>query len=102
LTTLENNEGIRIEPTTKTKLFAWIGVGLFIAFLIVLTSPTGVLLGESKWTLAITLHGMLSIFGALTVSVAAYLGLKLYLGQLKAEGDLRVFSILSVLASAAT
>ena len=71
LTTLENNEGIRIEPTTKTILFAWIGVGLFIAFLIVLTSPTGVLLGESKWALASTLHGMLSIFGAVTVSVAA-------------------------------
>jgi len=102
VTTLENNEGIRIEPSTKTILFAWIGVGLFLAFLIVITSPTGVLLGESKWALASTLHGMLSIFGAVVVSVAAYLGWKLYLGQLKAEGDLRVFSALSVLASDAT
>lgn len=102
MTTSEESFGIKIEPSSKVILFGWIVVGLFLAFLILITSPLETLLGPSQWALASTLHGTLAILGAIIVTVAAYLGWKLYNGQLKVNGDLKIIAVLSVIASAAT
>jgi hypothetical protein len=101
MTTSKEGFGIKIEPSSKVILFGWIVVGLFLAFLILITSPFEALLGPSQWALASTLHGTLAILGAIVETVAAYLGWKLYNGQLKANGDLKIIAALSVIASTA-
>ena len=95
---LTNNDG----PSSKTMLIGWVLVGLFLAFLVLVTSPIGDLLGPSEWALASTLHGLLSILGVVVVTVAAYLGWKLYKDEIKVNGDLRMMSAFSVIASVAT
>ncbi len=88
--------------SSKTIIIGWIVVLLFLVFLILLTSPLGDLLGPSEWAVASTLHGLLSVFGVIVVSVAAYLGWKLYAGRLRANGDLKLISALSVIGSLST
>lgn len=103
MTTEEKSEVIfKLEPSSKVMLFGSIVVVLFLAFLILLTAPLGDLLGPSAWAYASTFHGLLSVIGLAVFTVAAYLGWKLYNGQLKAYGDLRIISALSIIGSAST
>ena len=99
---MTTNETTNNGPSSKTILIGWIIVGLFIAFLILATSPAGDLLGPSTWALASTIHGLLSILGVIVVTVTAYLGWKLYKDEIKVNGDLKWMSALTALASAST
>lgn len=97
-----NSDGIRDEPSSLVILVSWIVVVLFLAFLVLITAPVGDLLGSSAWAVVSTLHGTLATLGVIVVTVAGYLGWKLFKGQLKANGDLRIVSLLSAIAAAAT
>lgn len=98
----ETSERIRDEPSSLFIVVGWIVVGLFLAFLLLMTAPFGDLLGPSAWATVSTLHGTLATLGTIIITVAAYLGWKLFKGQLKTNGDLRIVSLLSALAAAGT
>jgi len=98
----ESIKEIRDEPSSQVIVIGWIVVVLFLAFLVLFTAPFGDLLGPSAWAVVSTLHGMLAVLGAIVTTVAGYLGWKLFIGQLKGNGDLRMTSALSVLTAAAT
>jgi hypothetical protein len=98
----EGFERIRDEPSSLVILAGWIVVVLFLVFLVLTTAPLGDLLGPSSWAIVSTLHGTLATLGVLVVTVAAYLGWKLFNGQLKGNSDLRIVSALSALVAAAT
>ncbi len=100
--TQKSNEGIRDEPSSLVMLVGWITVGLFLVFLVLVTAPLGDLLGSSAWAVVSTLHGMLAVLGTIIITVTAYLGWKLFRGQLQANDDLRIVSALSALAALAT
>lgn len=98
----ENSEGIRDEPSSFVILVGWVVVSLFVVFLVLVTAPVGDLLGSGSWAVVSTLHGTLALLGAIVFTVAGYLGWKLFRGQLKANGDLRIVSALSIIVAAAT
>ncbi len=80
-------------------LMAAVGV---VAILAMVTAPVAELLGDSRYAVPATLHGISSILYVIVATVAAYLALHLYTGRLQAYRDLRILAMLCAFFSLIT
>lgn len=76
-------------------------VGL-VTVLAMVTAPTAALMGDSKYAIPSSLHGLSAIIYLVASTIAAYLGYRLYRGELSAYYDLRMLSRLSAFLSLVT
>lgn len=77
------------------------GIGV-VTILAMVTAPVSVLLGDSKYAVPSSLHGLSAIIYLVVATVLAYLGYRLFKGELTAYTDLRMLSGLNALFSLAT
>lgn len=73
-----------------------------VALLALFTSPVAALLGDSRYAIPGALHGVSAVVFVIIGTVTAYLGYRLYTGQLQATHDLRVLSGLNAFFSLVT
>ena len=102
LKTSTSEVGSRINVSSWSILAVWIVITLILTLTIAMTAPFQALLGESSFSVVGTVHGMLATFGILVGTVTAYLGWRLFIGQLKAFYDLRILAALSTAAAVFT
>lgn len=77
------------------------GIGI-VTILAMVTAPVAALLGDSKYAVPSSLHGLSAMIYVIVSTVLAYLGYRLYKGELTAYNDLRMLSGLNALFSLAT
>lgn len=90
-----NKVGLRLKaPRTVDWTIAYFlaaGLGV-VALLALATAPVARLLGDSRYAIPSTLHGISALVYVIIATIAAYLGYRLYTGRLTAYHDLRILS----------
>lgn len=85
----------------RTVLFLFLGAGVAIGLIIAVTAPVADLLGDSKYVIPVSLHGMGALLFSVGATMSLYLGWRLFQGKIKAFKDLQLLtSVTAVLALA--
>lgn len=88
---------------TDWTLAYFLAAGVALAALAAMaTAPVSDLLGDSRYAVPSTLHGISAMLYVIIATVVAYLGYLLYVGRLRAYRDLRILAGLSALFSLVT
>ncbi len=88
------------EGWNLTLIGSWVAATLFLVIILAITAPITALVGGSS--LVGLVHGMLATLGVVFGSVSGYLGWRLFIGEIKAYGDLKLLSILSTIIAGLT
>lgn len=88
---------IRADASRLTVVAFWIALTLVIVIVLAATAPIDVLLGESKEEFALNLHGLAAGFYFVAGTMALFLSWRLFTGQLKAFGDLKLLTVISLI-----
>jgi len=90
------------DPSPLVTVITWAAVSIFLAIIFIFTAPISALVSGGEYALAGTIHGLFATLGVLVGSVTAYLGWRLFIGRIRAFGNLKILSLISVFLSVAT
>ena len=92
----------KMEPSLATLLILTLGAVAVIGLVAAITSPVGLLVGETQWHFISAFHGLAATVFLLGATIAVYLSWRLYIGEIKAFKDLKWLSAFSTVMSAVT
>lgn len=89
----------RMEPSLVVLLLVTIGAVAIVGFIAVVTTPVGVLVGDSFWEYVSAFHGLGATVFLIGSTIAVYLAWRLYTGEIKAFRDLKWMAAFSTAMS---
>ena len=93
---------MRMEPSLAVLLVVTIGAVAIVGFVAVVTTPVGMLVGDSFWEYVSAFHGLGATVFLVGSTIAVYLAWRLYVGEIRAFKDLKVMAAFSTVMSAFT
>jgi len=91
-----------MEPSLATLLILTAGAVAVVGLAMALTSPAGILVGDTQWQYISAFHGLGATVFLLGSTIAVYLAWRLYIGEIKAFDDLKWLAAFSTVMSAVT
>lgn len=92
----------KMEPSLATLLVVTVGAIAIVGLTLAITSPVGLLAGETQWKAISAFHGMAATAFLLGATIAVYLAWRLYIGEIKAFKDLKWLAGFSTVMAAVT
>lgn len=93
----QNWRELRADTSRLTVVAFWIALTLVIVIVLAMTAPIDLLLGEGKEEFALNLHGLAAGIYLVAGTMVLFLSWRLFTGQLKAFGDLKLLTVISLI-----
>jgi len=100
----ENNKSALLPPLESSNVVVWVAVSILLITVLFLTAApfADLLLGPSEFALPGAAHGILATVGMIVGTATVYLGWRLFIGEKRTFGDLRILAAVSSVLAAVT